>query len=189
MGTKIVVMKDGLIQQVGAPLDVFNFPVNQFVAGFIGSPVMNFVPCRITARDGKLFIDTEAFQIAIPEKRKPYYEGLAGKEAVFGIRPNDIYDLAHSPDRIKGNVIKAKVDVVEPLGAVRAGEAGVDRELVHPTAETVDPVTLEIVVSLRVVPEGRFGHGSPFFGCVFPSDHIKLPAELQGNREIHEPGI
>jgi multiple sugar transport system ATP-binding protein len=117
MGTKIVVMKDGLIQQVGAPLDVFNFPVNQFVAGFIGSPVMNFVPCRITARDGKLFIDTEALQIAIPEKKKPYYERLAGKEAVFGVRPNDIYDLAHSPDRVKGNVIKAKVDVVEPLGS------------------------------------------------------------------------
>ena len=117
MGTKIVVMKDGLIQQVGAPLDVFNFPVNQFVAGFIGSPVMNFVPCRVTAKDGRLFIETEAFQIAIPEKKKPYYEGLAGKEAIFGIRPNDIYDLAHSPDRVKGNVIKAKVDVIEPLGS------------------------------------------------------------------------
>ena len=94
---------------------------------------MNFVPCRITARDGKLFIDTEAFQIEVPEKRKLYYEKLAGKEAIFGIRPNDIYDLAHSPDRVKGNVIKAKVDVVEPLGTeihlyLNAGIAAVDAQ-------------------------------------------------------------
>ena len=54
MGTKIVVMKDGLIQQIGTPLDVYNFPVNLFVAGFIGSPVMNFIPCRVLSKDGRL---------------------------------------------------------------------------------------------------------------------------------------
>ncbi len=78
MGTKIVVMKDGLIQQVGSPLDVYNFPVNQFVAGFIGSPVMNFIPCRIVSKDGRLFVDAEAFQLPVPENRLPVYQRLAG---------------------------------------------------------------------------------------------------------------
>ena len=106
MGTKIVVMKDGLIQQVGAPLEVFNYPDNMFVAGFIGSPVMNFIPCRILSKDGRLFIDADAFQLPIPEKKAPYYQSLAGSEAIFGIRPNDIYNRLYAPDRIKGTLFQ-----------------------------------------------------------------------------------
>ncbi len=117
MGTKIVVMKDGLIQQIGSPLEVYNFPVNQFVAGFIGSPVMNFIPCRVLSKDGRLFIDAEAFQLPIPEKKTPHYQKLAGSEAFFGIRPNDIYDRLYAPEHLKGNAIRAVVDVIEPLGS------------------------------------------------------------------------
>jgi multiple sugar transport system ATP-binding protein len=117
MGTKIVVMKDGLIQQIGSPLEVYNFPVNLFVAGFIGSPVMNFIPCRILSKDGHLFIDAEAFQLPIPEQKASYYQSLAGLEAVFGIRPNDIYDRLYAPEHFKGNAIHAVVDVIEPLGS------------------------------------------------------------------------
>lgn len=117
MGTKIVVMKDGWIQQIGSPLEVYNFPVNLFVAGFIGSPVMNFIPCRILSKEGRLFIDAEVFQLPIPEKRAPYYQPLIGSEAIFGIRPNDIYDRLYAPERIKGNVIRAVVEVIEPLGS------------------------------------------------------------------------
>jgi multiple sugar transport system ATP-binding protein len=69
MGTKIVVMKDGLTQQVGAPLDVYNFPVNLFVASFIGSPVINFMPCRILSRDRRLFLDGGSFELSIPEQK------------------------------------------------------------------------------------------------------------------------
>jgi len=117
MGTKIVVMKDGLIQQIGSPLGVYNFPVNQFVAGFIGSPVMNFIPCRILSKKGRLFIDAEAFQLPIPEKRAPYYRSLVGVEAIFGMRPNDIYDCLYAPEHVKGNSIRVMVDVIEPLGS------------------------------------------------------------------------
>src|SRR5512136_2209982 len=63
MGSKIVVMKDGLIQQIGAPLEIYNRPANLFVAGFIGSPVMNFIPCRILSKGGRLWIDAEAFEL------------------------------------------------------------------------------------------------------------------------------
>ena len=117
MGTKIVVMKDGLIQQIGSPLDVYNLPVNQFVAGFIGSPVMNFFPCHILSKDGHLLIDAEAFQLPIPEKKLPYYQSLAGSEVIFGIRPNDIYDRLYAPEHIKRNMIHSVVDVIEPLGS------------------------------------------------------------------------
>jgi multiple sugar transport system ATP-binding protein len=117
MGTKIVVMKDGIIQQVGAPLDVYHDPVNQFVAGFVGSPVMNFVPCRVTSREGRLFIDAESFQLGIPDHKAPFYQSLAGSEAIFGIRPSDIYDRAYAPERVGTSVIRAGVEVVEPLGS------------------------------------------------------------------------
>jgi len=117
MGTKIVVMKDGLIQQVGAPLEVYNYPVNQFVAGFIGSPVMNFFPVRFISKHGQLLIDAGAFQLPIPEKRVSYYQSLVGSKAIFGIRPNDIYDRLYAPVRIKENYIRAVVEVIEPLGS------------------------------------------------------------------------
>jgi multiple sugar transport system ATP-binding protein len=117
MGTKIVVMKDGVIQQVGAPLEVYNSPVNQFVAGFIGSPVMNFFPARLASKDGRFYVDTEAFQLPIPAKKVPYYHSLVGSEVIFGIRPNDIYDNRFAPERLKGSTIKAVVDVIEPLGS------------------------------------------------------------------------
>jgi len=117
MGTKIVVMKDGLIQQVGSPLGVYNFPVNQFVAGFIGSPVMNFIPCRVLSKNGRLVIDAEAFQLPVPEKKVSYYQSLVGSEVILGIRPNDIYDRLYAPDPLKANAIRAIVEVIEPLGS------------------------------------------------------------------------
>jgi len=117
MGTKIVVMKDGLIQQIGSPLEVYNFPVNQFVAGFIGSPVMNFIPSRIISKDSHLFIDVEGFQLPIPNRKAPYYQSFIGSEAIFGIRPNDIYDRPYAPENLRGNTIRAIVEVIEPLGS------------------------------------------------------------------------
>lgn len=116
MGTKIVVMKYGLIQEIGSPLEVYNNPVNLFVAGFIGSPVMNFFPSKLIGKEGKLMIDAESFQLAVPEKRVPYYKAYEGKEVIFGVRPNDIYDRVNRPERTKGSYIKAMVEVIEPLG-------------------------------------------------------------------------
>jgi multiple sugar transport system ATP-binding protein len=117
MGTKIVVMKDGLIQQMGSPLEVYNHPVNMFVAGFIGSPVINFFPSRLILKEGRLFIDAEAFQLPIPEKKAFYYQSLVGSEVIFGIRPSDIYDRLYAPDRLREKFIRAVVDVIEPLGS------------------------------------------------------------------------
>jgi multiple sugar transport system ATP-binding protein len=117
MGTKIVVMKDGWIQQIGTPLEVYNKPVNMFVAGFIGSPVINFFPSRLISKNGLLYIDADTFQLPIPEKKASYYKSMVGSEVIFGMRPNDIYELQHAPERLKGNSIEAVADVIEPLGS------------------------------------------------------------------------
>src|SRR5512139_1805428 len=117
MGTKIVVMKDGIIQQIGAPLEVYNGPINMFVAGFIGSPVMNFFPCRLAVKGGRLMIDAESFQLPVPKNRLPFYEPLAGSDVIFGMRPNDIHDCQFAPEQAKANCVRAVVDVIEPLGS------------------------------------------------------------------------
>ena len=113
MADKIVVMKTGVIQQIGSPLVLYNNPVNRFVAGFIGSPPMNFLTVKITEDGGKLIM-TEADDIsmeitgATADVVKPY----VGKEIIFGIRPEDLIFQADG-----NGPIKTKVTVVEPLGA------------------------------------------------------------------------
>ena len=78
---------------------------------------MNFIPCKITRRDGRLFIDSEAFVLPIPKSKEPYYKSVIDEEVIFGIRPNSIYDRLYAPEHVKGNLIRATVDVVEPLGS------------------------------------------------------------------------
>src|SRR5690606_23441131 len=75
MGSKIVVLKDGVIQQVGRPLDIYNSPANAFVASFIGSPKMNMFDARIVSRDGGLWVDTGAFSLRIPAALEKTYAG------------------------------------------------------------------------------------------------------------------
>jgi multiple sugar transport system ATP-binding protein len=116
MADKIVVMKDGKIQQIGAPLFLYNYPVNKFVAGFIGSPPMNFLNVKVMEESGGLILDEGSFKIK-PAPAPAHVEFLkkyAGKEVYFGIRPED---LTYSENHGGGNNIPAKIVVVEPLGA------------------------------------------------------------------------
>jgi len=77
---------------------------------------MNFIPCRVLSKDDRLMIDAEAFQLPIPEEKILHYQSLAGSEAVFGIRPNDIYDRLYA-QKTQREPIRAVVDVIEPLGS------------------------------------------------------------------------
>ena len=116
MGDRIVVMKDGLIQQVADPITLYDSPANRFVASFIGTPPMNFFEGELLRdKDGLLFKE-ETFQIAIPEDWKNKLAPYEGKEITFGIRPEDLGSPA--AEAIEGAPrIKAKVDVVEPMGS------------------------------------------------------------------------
>lgn len=117
MGDRIVVMKDGFIQQVGAPLEIYDRPDNVFVAGFIGTPPMNFVKAVLLKEGDDLYVATDAFKLKLPRGRfesvGPYVNG----EVIFGIRPEDIDDFDFRPDASPDQAITAHVDVTEPMGA------------------------------------------------------------------------
>ena len=113
MGTRIVVMKDGFVQQIGAPQELYDFPVNTFVAGFIGTPQMNFFDGRITP-DGKVkFANDQEFALS-PAALAIYDQEKIGEglDITLGIRPGDIKVL----DSAEGACVKAKVEVIEALG-------------------------------------------------------------------------
>ncbi len=113
MGTRIVVMKDGLIQQVDSPINLYEKPVNKFVAGFMGSPAMNFLVG--TAQDGK--ITSPSFSVTPDDELNQKLKKVNGQKVYFGIRPEDLG--IRGVDGVPGsdNIIKATVEVVEPLGA------------------------------------------------------------------------
>ena len=113
MGDKIVVMKDGLIQQIGSPLYLYNNPINKFVAGFIGSPPMNFMSVNVIEEGGQVLIDEGSFKLAPDAKHAELLKAYVGKSVYFGIRPEDlpVADAVH-----RGKKFNAKVTVVEPLG-------------------------------------------------------------------------
>ena len=117
MGDRIVVMKDGLIQQVAEPLELYDHPANQFVAGFIGSPPMNFFKGRFEQKSGGIWFAEQGFSVRVEESRAPRYASLIGKDVVFGIRPEDITDALYTTHPNPDHQIKAKVEVVEPMGA------------------------------------------------------------------------
>ncbi len=114
MGDKIVVMKDGKVQQIGSPLYLYNHPVNKFVAGFIGSPPMNFLTVKITEKGGQIVADEGSFEVVpTPDQQKTLKEYL-GKEVYFGIRPEDLHYQA-TPAAVSN--MQMKITVKEPLGA------------------------------------------------------------------------
>jgi multiple sugar transport system ATP-binding protein len=117
MGDRIVVMKDGLIQQVAAPLELYNRPANRFVAGFIGSPPMNFFNGTVEQGGGGVVFNEGGFRIRVDERHARVLSGLVGRAMVFGIRPEDIKDVSQIVQANPAECIKAKVEVVEPMGA------------------------------------------------------------------------
>ena len=120
MGDRIVVMKDGLVQQVDSPMGLYTKPVNMFVAGFIGTPSMNFIDATLAKADGRFAIEAESFRVLIPEsKNSKDWDKYVGKQITFGVRPEDIFDKAiPMVPATEENTIKALVDVIEPMGAI-----------------------------------------------------------------------
>lgn len=115
MATRIVVMKDGKIQQIGTPKDVYEFPENVFVGGFIGSPAMNFFKGKLT--DGVIKIGSAVLTVPEGKMKVLREKGYIGKEIIFGIRPEDIHDELIVVESYKNSSIKAKINVAELLGS------------------------------------------------------------------------
>jgi multiple sugar transport system ATP-binding protein len=114
MGDRLVVMKDGVVQQIGSPLEIYDRPANRFVAGFIGSPPMNFLPCEIERRGEEWWAVGEGLNLPLPPSRR---ESLAASfrsgdaRAVLGIRPEDIHETNGD-----ARAVNARVEILEQLG-------------------------------------------------------------------------
>lgn len=116
MGDRIVVMKDGRIQQNDTPLHLYNHPANQFVAGFIGSPSMNFIEGRLAVDGDGLRFDEGKIRLPLPQQMKGPLAGHADQEITLGIRPEDIHDPDTMGRGVDTITIEAQVEVVEPMG-------------------------------------------------------------------------
>jgi multiple sugar transport system ATP-binding protein len=114
MGDRIVIMKDGSINQVDTPLNLYNKPVNQFVAGFIGSPAMNFLSGTISDKNGLMFTSNNSeFKFSFSSEQKDYLKDFVGKEIIVGVRPEDI-SIENSTG--KSTELECTLDVIEPMG-------------------------------------------------------------------------
>jgi len=116
MATRIAVLNKGLLQQMDTPQQLYDFPANLFVAGFIGSPAMNFFEGKVVDEGGNLFVDLDSFKVKIPEDRKDTYAHLVDKPVIFGIRPEDIHNPQYAPPSIIAEPVDSKVDVTELMG-------------------------------------------------------------------------
>jgi multiple sugar transport system ATP-binding protein len=136
LGDRVVVMKDGVVQQVGEPLQLYERPANRFVASFIGSPAMNFAEVTLTNSGEGLWAESPGLRIRIPESKSSALRPHAGQKVVLGVRPEALR-LANGGDGAD-YAFASTIEVVEPLGNeilldVRAGN--------HPLVARVDPAT------------------------------------------------
>jgi multiple sugar transport system ATP-binding protein len=117
MATRIAVLNLGLLQQVGSPQELYLRPGNIFVAGFIGSPAMNFFKVGVIQDKDSLLLQAKGFRVPIPEAKRESLKSYIEKNIVLGIRPEDIHIPEYLPSNILASKVQAKVDVVEMMGS------------------------------------------------------------------------
>ena len=119
MGHRIAVMRDGVMQQLDTPQTLYDRPSNLFVAGFIGTPAMNFFPGQLSSDAGgaDLWVQTTGLKLKVPESLQGKLTSQVGREVIFGIRPEHIHHRAEVRDVVPGSTASVKVSVVEPLGS------------------------------------------------------------------------
>jgi multiple sugar transport system ATP-binding protein len=116
LGDRVVVMKDGVIQQVDGALEIYHHPANRFVAGFLGSPPMNFFNGKLVKEEGRLYFDEGTGKLPVPDWAAGQLEGRVGEDVVLGVRPEAISDREHARFATEDNSLKFKVTLVQPLG-------------------------------------------------------------------------
>jgi multiple sugar transport system ATP-binding protein len=116
MGTRIAVMNEGRLQQVGTPQELYDRPINRFVAGFIGSPAMNFFDALVRGEGESLSLDAGPFQLPIPKTKASALLPYRGKKVILGVRPESIHDTDFPRSGVTPVPVKANVDVLELMG-------------------------------------------------------------------------
>jgi multiple sugar transport system ATP-binding protein len=119
MGHRIAVMRDGILQQLDTPQVLYDRPANLFVAGFIGSPAMNFFDGKLVGNgiDGDMFVETGTIRLQVPPHKQNQLKPVLGRDVIFGIRPENIHDRSERPDAPSHQCATVQIEVVEPLGS------------------------------------------------------------------------
>jgi len=154
LGDRVVVMKDGWVQQVGEPLELYNHPANRFVAGFIGSPAMNFADVTLADQGGKVVAEAPSLRIVLPDElaaRARTHMNGAGTKATLGIRPEDIH-VAGAADAVE-HCFDANVEVVEQLGSEILLDSRVGPALMVASIEPTVKVRAHDKLRLALKPE------------------------------------
>ena len=116
LADRVVVMNHGIIEQVGPPQELYHHPKTRFVAGFIGSPAMNFIPARVENASSALRVTLpNGITVPVPESRTARYQGAAGRDMLFGIRPEHLTEVKNL-DRDNIAVFELTPEVIEPMG-------------------------------------------------------------------------
>ncbi len=170
MGDRLIVLKDGFVQQIGAPLEIYDRPANQFVASFIGSPPMNFINCLLVEHDSHLVLTAEGFHVKLPAERKAALtELVSGRKrvphtgspggvlghlpVVLGVRPENIFERESYHGPVDGNVIKARVNILEPLGSEVLATCSLDQHEIivrlNPRTSAKSDEVIELVLDLE----------------------------------------
>jgi multiple sugar transport system ATP-binding protein len=116
MADRIMVQKDGVVEQIGSPDELYNHPSNLFVAGFIGSPEMNFIDCTLVEEREKLYLDAKEFKISLPAKMSSELKSHIDTEIIMGIRPEDLHENICAEGTTQENAIPMTIDLIEPVG-------------------------------------------------------------------------
>lgn len=145
LADRIVVMRNGVIEQTGTPAELFNFPATAFVAGFIGSPPMNLVPCKLTSNDG-LPVVSFGENARVNLKASAMLSTVTGSGLQFGVRPEDIYLEARETTQ----AIQGYVELVEPLGAESLVHARIGKDLIVVRVEGRRVVRPDEIIKLHV---------------------------------------
>ena len=158
MATRIVVMKDGIIQQVDTPQNLYDYPVNTFVAGFIGTPQMNFINCKCIAEKGGVYLQFGDIKVKLPEKKAkdPNLQPYIGKDVIAGVRPEAIVESPAQIASLPECSFEAYVDVTELMGAeiylyLIANRVVVDEALMAKKNVVIDK-SGEVKLTARVSP-------------------------------------
>ena len=156
MATRIAVLRDGILLQLDTPQNVYERPDNIFVAGFIGSPAMNFFDCRLQRADGKILLDCGGFVVPMAAEALARFEKSIGRDLVFGIRPEHVHDPQFTPRDIVAAPVEAQVEVTELMGNetyLHSLASG------HPFIARVDPRTnAKVGQSIRLSFDMRHAH-------------------------------
>ena len=141
LGDRVVVMNEGLIQQVAPPLEVYDYPVNRFVAGFLGTPAMNFVPGALVQQDGAVYFVMGQAKVRLPQEVGRRVAKHLGKKVTLGVRPEDIGYSSAGKFAGTENVISVTVRVVEPLG---------DEQIVHLSGPADAPMICKLDAHVKM---------------------------------------